>query len=291
MTGKTHMAVSAATVSVVLAVLAAAEAGSAKGTPYLLSLEPGTLQPGVYTIAGLLFIGIVAGLFPDLDTPDTELQRLPHRTAEHLGRYLTASVPRGSPLAVLLQELVRVAVLPLTLILAAIGAGIRAFTGHRGFTHTVWGTLASTGLAAGATLLITGSAQWSLIVGVVWLLGYSSHLAADACTPSGIPLFMLSRSSAHATACQAVADHDRRRRIWQSEGGKRSNWHSQVSREDIPPGHAMYHSWHHSRPANFHLLPNQLRVRTGTMADTLVIRWAAWVICAGALTSMFMVRL
>ncbi len=189
MTGKTHMAISAATVALALA---AAGAEATMEMPRLLPLvplvpiEPGASKPGAYAVAGLLVLGIVAGLFPDLDAPDTALQHLPARAARQVGRYIKAGMPRRSLLGTLAQELVRLAALPFSLILVGASAMLRTFTGHRGFTHTMWGALTFTGLAATIALLVTGSAHWSLTVGAVWLLGYASHLAADACTPSGI---------------------------------------------------------------------------------------------------------
>src|SRR5437879_4517408 len=92
MTGKTHMAISAATVAVVLS---ATGARASKGSPFLYmpTPDPGASEAGVYAIAGLLLLGVVAGLFPDLDAPDTELQHLPRRVADQLGWYITAGIP------------------------------------------------------------------------------------------------------------------------------------------------------------------------------------------------------
>lgn len=269
MTGKTHVAISAAAVSVALAT---AQAASSRELPSPFSLgatEPGTAQLGGYAVAGLLLIGIVAGLFPDLDAPDTELQHLPCRAADRLAKLAKASMPRRSLLATMAQGFIRLAILPFALMLAAIGAGLRAFTGHRGFTHTLWGTLTFTGIAVGATILSTDSLHWSFAVGTVWLLGYSSHLAADACTPSGIPLFMFPRNPMRSASPDVLGGCNRDIFV-----GKRPAPASYSIRSRSP------------RPLVVHLLPKRMRVRTGTMVDILLIRWGAWVLCAVAVAFM-----
>ena len=249
MTGKTHMAISAAAVAVALATGARASGGF-PCLPYVSPSDSGTPGSGTFTIAGLLVLGMVAGLFPDLDAPDTELQHLPRKTADRLGWYMTGRFGGmrlyllPSPLARLMRGSISLAAIPISTLVGAIGAGLRASplgAGHRGFTHTLWGTLVFTSLAAGAALVITGSVPKTLTVGAVWLLGYASHLAADACTPSGIPLFMPLRHLVRATPTTTT----------------------------------------------FHLLPRRMRVRTGTLVDTLVLRWVAWTACTLAVISMF----
>ena len=250
MTGKTHMAIAGATVAVAMAATGVRASGGVGGllSLYLIEHEHGAAP---YAIAGLLLFGMVAGLFPDLDAPDTELQHLPRRAADRLGRYVTAGRRGYSPLARLVREVVRLVALPFTLIVGAVGAVLRASTGHRGFTHTLLGALVFTGLVAGAALLIARSVEWTLAVSAVWLLGYASHLAADACTPSGIPLL--------GTSARATRDVS--------------------TRKAMPyPGTP--------RTPMFHLLPRGLWIRTGTIADTLLIRWTAWAICAIAVALM-----
>ncbi len=255
MTGKTHMAISAAAVAVAVATGARASGGFSC-FPCVSPSDPGATGSGIYTIAGLLLLGMVAGLFPDMDAPDTELQHLPRKTAHRLGWYMTGrfggmrlySLPL--PLAWLVRGSISLAALPISILVGAIGAGLRASplgAGHRGFTHTLWGTLVFTSLAAGAAFAITGSVHWALTVGAVWLLGYASHLATDACTPSGIPLFMSLR---HLHTVRAIPTTT-------------------------------------TTTTTFHLLPKRMRVRTGTLVDTLVLRWIAWTACTLAMISMF----
>src|SRR3954470_17454953 len=157
MTGKTHMAISAATVASAVAMATRARAsGGFPCFPCVLLSDSGTPGSGTYTIAGLLVLGMLAGLFPDMDAPDTELQHLPRKTAHRLGWYMTGgfggirlySLP--SPLARLMRGSISLVALPISILIGAIGAGLRASplgAGHRGFTHTLWGTLVFTGLA------------------------------------------------------------------------------------------------------------------------------------------------
>lgn len=257
MTGKTHMAISAATVAVALAAAGAARAAGAHASSGFVSLLTAWTEMNypAPTIAGLLLLGMVAGLFPDLDAPDTELQHLPRRAARRVGKYVRMAVPKRSPLGTLAQELARLMALPFSILFAGTGAALRAVTGHRGFTHTLWGALAFTGLAAAAALLLTGSVHLALHVGAVWMLGYASHLAADACTPSGIPLFgggatVLSPRQGHSTYARGV----------QLGSGAAS-------------------------ARRFHLLPRRMRIRTGSPADTAV-RWVSWVVFGVAVTLM-----
>ena len=54
--------------------------------------------------------------------------------------------------------------------------------GHRGLLHSLWGL----GLAATLTIPLAFYCDWTYWTAVD--LGYASHLTADACTKSGIPL-------------------------------------------------------------------------------------------------------
>jgi membrane-bound metal-dependent hydrolase YbcI (DUF457 family) len=274
MTGKTHMAISTATVATALVATGVRASGSMAHMP-----PPDLIvrASGPYAIAGLLFLGMVAGLFPDLDAPDTQLQQLPRRAADQLGRYVTAGVHGRSPLAWLITTFVGLVALPFTLLVSAVAAVLRASTPHRGFTHTLLGAFLFTALAAGATLLMTRSDQWTLIVGAVWLLGYSSHLAADACTPSGIPLLGLTNHHDRQASAAPSRNRDHANSYAGQNSRSRSPHGPQASSHNVP----RYRS-----SSMFHLLPRGMRVRTGTTADTLFIRWTAWAICAVAVTIM-----
>lgn len=64
-----------------------------------------------------------------------------------------------------------------------IGFAAHRFFGHRGLLHSLAG-LATAGIIAGAAASRIG---WEPALAL--FLGYGSHLALDACTKSGIPLF------------------------------------------------------------------------------------------------------
>lgn len=297
MTGKTHMAISAAIVAVALSAAssgcAAGHQGSSPFSCLASRLSDGPVDSAIpvspvsgpqqssgprsaFWLAGLLVLGMVAGLFPDLDAPDTELQHLPRKAAYRLGRYaayvatglpgipgLQRRSPPGRLVRRVLQGAIDLAALPFTLLVDAVGTALRTVTGHRGFTHSLLGTLFFTCLVCGVALLIAGSAHSAAIVGAVWLLGYASHLAADACTPSGIPLLMPLKPLPERTA-----------------SSNRTRPGVVASRYPNVPRYPRYHG--------YHILPRRMRVRTGTLADTLLIRWTAWIICAGALLYLIM---
>lgn len=62
--------------------------------------------------------------------------------------------------------------------LARIPLRLLILLGHRGLTHSL---VAVTGVAAAGWLLAPA-------LGAGLALGYGAHIAADACTPSGVPL-------------------------------------------------------------------------------------------------------
>ena len=264
MTGKTHLAISAATVAVLLAVT---DTGSRASTIAPLSplSNSSSSIPNPYAVAGLLLLGILAGLFPDLDAPDSELKHLPQRTALRVGRNIRASTRKPSLLGSVGQALVRLASLPFTMLLLGASTAVRAFTSHRGFTHTLWGALTSTALATAAALLLTASLQSSAKIAAVWLVGYASHLAADACTPSGIPLFGRFGSPI-------------------AQRGHRTSTRKPAS---YVQGRSLLSCFRRSPATAFHLLPDRMLIRTGTLADTLLVRWGSWMVFLVASVALF----
>lgn len=227
MTGQTHLALGSAAGSTVL-VAAGVRA------PIAALLVPGGGPPvdaaRVAAAGGLLLLCMVGALFPDLDAPESELAHAPGKVAHGMRR--TTQAVLGLPTHSLAGGLLGLGFgalgLGLGALVRALSLGVRSFTHHRGFTHTVRGMLVCTGLVMGgaATLAwslhipLAGIGSTTLLVGAVWMLGYWTHLLADAATRAGIPLFR--------------ADHP------------------------------------------FHLLPPGRRVRTGTVCDTVLVRWAAW---------------
>src|SRR5215213_3452421 len=91
MTGKTHIAISAASVTVYML---AAGVRITHCPVYLQALfrnEQGTPLSRidcteVYGAAALFILGVSAGLFPDLDADGASLERLPARAGEYLDR-------------------------------------------------------------------------------------------------------------------------------------------------------------------------------------------------------------
>jgi inner membrane protein len=67
-----------------------------------------------------------------------------------------------------------------------ISEGIFRTWGHRGPLHSYLGLVG----AAAAAVIFARALSWE--IGLAFWLGYASHLAADACTKSGIPLFSAS---------------------------------------------------------------------------------------------------
>lgn len=280
MTGKTHMAVSAAAVAVLLAVtnagsthLQTATAGTSPvpGVPNLLArgTAPSRFEPAL--VAALMLLGVVAGLFPDLDAPDTELQHLPRRMGRRLGDALAAVLPRGSPVAQLARVATHLVAGLISLAVTAVSVLLRRLTIHRGFTHTLGGAALFTLLIGVLVLVLTGEWHSATLAGAVWLTGYGSHLAADACTPAGIPLFAVRVPSISSRV---------RRPIGSRKGHPNPRAHMKHSAPaDTKPG-----------ALTFHLLPVRLRVRTGTLADVVLVRWISWAVCAVALAACLLAR-
>lgn len=110
------------------------------------------------TIAPLLAAAILGALLPDLDANSSTI------------KYLSiAKVQPFAPLSVLLSR----------------------DWGHRGMTHSL------IGLAVFVVLVSPIALFWSWPIWAALCLGYMSHLAADACTRSGIPLLYPNKRRFH----------------------------------------------------------------------------------------------
>lgn len=110
------------------------------------------------TIGPLMACAAFGALLPDLDATSSTIRSL--------------SVARIQPFV------------PLSVLLS------RAL-GHRGATHSLLG------LFVAAVLLLPVAFFWGWLFWLALLLGYGSHLAADACTKSGIPLMHPRRKRYH----------------------------------------------------------------------------------------------
>lgn len=227
MTGKTHLALGSAAGSAVLVA-----AGIRVPLPALLTPDSQVPIDGLRLAlaGGLLLVCMVGTLFPDLDAPESELAHAPQKVARGM-QHTTQTILglRAHGLGGRLLGLGFGAVgLTVGAGVGALSLLVRSFTHHRGFTHELRGMFVFTGLVMGITAVLAWSLHtpWigivsaMLLVGAVWMLGYLTHLLADAATRAGIPLF--------------GEDH------------------------------------------KFHLLPPGQRVRTGTLLDTVFLRWAAW---------------
>lgn len=286
MTGKTHIAISAASVTFYLL------ASGVRMSPcpiYLQSLfqfEQGTALHGMdcthmFSVAALFVLGVSAGLFPDLDAEGASLERLPvraasylerqqafrlrgksasHRRASQIRRRRQSSSPFGdAALTGFMLSLLRVLLLLVSNILRITGFLLRTFTMHRGFTHTLLGASLFGAAVFFVTSLITEKSYATLATGA-WLTGYMSHLASDACTPSGIPLFRV--PLAHAFARRRAGRFERA-----GQAGKRSKpaFYANLTGRSL-----------------FHMLPVGMRVATGSYIDTTVLRWSGWIACGAA---------
>ncbi len=80
---------------------------------------------------------------------------------------------------------------------------IHRHLGHRGFSHSL------AALLLVAVLALPLAFWWGLLLPLALLLGYGSHLAADACTKSGIPFFYPRRSvtTCCRVRCASPQDH------------------------------------------------------------------------------------
>ncbi len=121
---------------------------------WLIALIPGATggSAGADNLGLLAAVAALGALLPDLDATDSKLRHL------NLGAGVEPFV------------------LP--------GRAMNRLLGHRGLLHSGWGIALFALLLALPLSLLMG---WQ--PGVALLLGYTSHVALDACTKSGVPLF------------------------------------------------------------------------------------------------------
>ncbi len=117
--------------------------------------------PGLFTpetLTPLTLFAVLGALLPDLDASESQIKRLAF-----------AGIAPFAPLAVLLNRTL----------------------GHRGFLHSLLGWGVASVLFAPLAL------AWNVGLPLALSLGYASHIAADACTKSGIPLLYPRRKRYH----------------------------------------------------------------------------------------------
>lgn len=288
MTGKTHLTISAAVTATTLLAAGLRLRTPGSVTPasardvivgeHVLAASSDIAQgvtawstPALWSLFALMLVGVAAGLFPDLDAPQSELRSLPQTGARRLAKLAGNGRSGASYLARTAINLVAIAVSAVINLLSGV---IRQFTGHRGFTHTAWGAFLFTCIASLVTFLITSDVRSALAFGGVWFVGYASHLLADACTPAGIPLLwglprqLIRRSRQGGPA----GKHYRPPALASQFAAQQLNglpYGSKPRPQQAPP--------------MFHLLPRRMLVLTGTWPDTMVIRWCALFITVVAL--------
>ena len=122
------------------------------------------------------------------------LAPLPHvLTASTLGPLaLTAAVGALMPDLDATQSLIRSTQLLGIRPFVPIAALLHGAFGHRGLLHSAVGLLLFCLLAA-----LPLAFWWGLLPSLVLAIGYASHLAADACTKSGIPLLFPKKAKVH----------------------------------------------------------------------------------------------
>lgn len=137
------------------------------GSLWLLSAIPGVISDGnALNNAGLLAACAALGaLLPDLDSPASKVKSLSLRVGNL----------RVEPFR-----------LP--------AHGLSRTLGHRGMLHSLLGWAMFAFLfCVPIALWVTADGESGLPVAAALLAGYGSHLAADACTRSGIPFLYPSR--------------------------------------------------------------------------------------------------
>lgn len=130
----------------------------AAGVCSLWAMKGLSLQPSPTPVGLMITAAALGALLPDLDARGGKLQGL--------------SVAGIRPLA-------------------PISGIAHALLGHRGPMHSL-AAVAVVGMLATPAALVVG---WPPVLALA--LGYASHLAADACTPSGVPLFYPTRMRYH----------------------------------------------------------------------------------------------
>lgn len=128
----------------------------------------------VATVSGIMLVSSLGALLPDIDEEGSILNNLLFKVIERKFRSFALAL---SGAVVVLLSLFRD--LESWIILSGIFAMAVAFVPHRNFTHS----LLSLAFVTWITYLANPMYTWAMA------LGYISHLAGDACTYRGIPLF------------------------------------------------------------------------------------------------------
>jgi inner membrane protein len=126
----------------------------------------------VATVSGIMLVSSLGALLPDIDEEGSILNNLIFKAI----KFRSFALAMGGAVVVLLSLFKN---LESWIILSGLYAMAVAFVPHRSFTHSILSLVIVTWI----TYLANPIYAWAMALGVI------SHLAADACTYRGIPLF------------------------------------------------------------------------------------------------------
>jgi membrane-bound metal-dependent hydrolase YbcI (DUF457 family) len=135
-------------------------------------------------------LATLGALAPDLDIADNELEELGRNEGSKAARRLRRVGRRGGCLLSSLTFAIGLVVLAIGEVISrcveVIAWMVQRLTNHRGLTHSLIAALVIALLSINLSIALTptGNPWW----GIVWSIGYLSHLAADALTLSGLKL-------------------------------------------------------------------------------------------------------
>lgn len=133
--------------------------------------------------------GMLGGLLPDIDEPNSTVAHLPGQVRKTVRR----TAGKG-PAAALVNLVVSIVTGLLEAATVALATLVKSVLGHRGAMHSL---ALATGIAVGTTagtvaLDAIAEASWSFripaLAGPVLGMGYITHLITDGMTKSGVPL-------------------------------------------------------------------------------------------------------
>ena len=158
---------------------------AAAGLVVGVALREATGDPSFWLPAA----GMMGGLLPDIDEPNSTVAHLPGKLRKAVRR----STGRGAG-AALVNLVVSIVTGILEAITVALATIVKSVLGHRGAMHSLTMAMAVTvGTTIGAAALdAMTQANWGfsvpLLVGPTLGTGYITHLVTDGMTKQGVPL-------------------------------------------------------------------------------------------------------
>lgn len=154
--------------------------GGALITPIIMNSN---LSPAE-VVAGFA-VGLTASVLPDIDANNSILQvALDYRKPKILNTLFSKRQRKGL-IGGLLYEFLAIIEIFIRFILKSFIEIVKSFTKHRGIVHSLFFLVASS-LVLNIVLTLL---ELNLIYTLLYIVGYGSHLLADACTVSGLRLF------------------------------------------------------------------------------------------------------